>query len=316
MSNTIVHLRRLIGAFLLIFFMALIISALPSLFSYGRPSIIQYYSNSEDPDFMGKKICKLHFHPDNLWRKPLLYFKQIKEGSIFDYKEGKTSRDWLKQAPRYFKVSLFYLSAAGIISLIAGIAVSLQMAEKKRNPFSYEFLSFMTIFPDFILIFVIQFIFFYINKAAGGNLIRLYTPSAENRAVLLPIIVMSAYPLLYITRTIGGQLKDVNRQDYIIFAHAKGLSRLKIRFFHIGPAAVQFIRGDLHKILAILFSNLFITELMFNNKGITAFLFNNISQYSCTVNTVILILLLYLAVYLCLYSVLFLLGVIFRRGLP
>ena len=298
---------------LLLIVLIFIIAALPALFSYGRKSNIQYYSNSDDPDFMGSKLYKLHFHPDSLWRKPLLYYNQVKSGSVFDYKEGKTKRSWLIQAPRYFKVSFFYLALSGILSLTIGLLSSLQMAQKRRNPVFYEFLSFMTVFPDFILIFLIQFIFFYINKAAGGNLIRLYTPSASDRAVLLPLAVMSIYPVLYILRTTGNALKNVNSEPYITFARSKGISEIKIRFFHIGPAAVESIRGDLHKILVILFSNLFITELMFNNKGITSFLFNNINQYACTVNTVILMLVLYILLYMILYAVLFISGIILRR---
>ncbi len=301
---------------LLIFALVLLIAALPSLFSYGRPSVIQYYSNSGDPDFIGKKLYKIHFHPDNIWKKPLLYMRQIKEGTVFDYREGKTRRNWLNQAPRYFKVSLSYLCLSGVISLLIGIPASLLTAEKKRNSAFYEFLSFMTVLPDFILIFLIQFLFFYINKAAGGNLVRIYTSSASDRAVFLPLLILSCYPVLYILRTTGSWLKDVNNQQYITFARSKGLSARQIRFFHVGPAAIHYIKGDLHKILAILFSNLFITELMFNNKGITSFLFNNISQYSCTVNTILMLLLLYLAVYICLFAVLQLIGIIFRRGLP
>lgn len=299
----------------MVIILVFIIALLPSLFSYGRKSNIQYYSNSDDPDFLGKKLYRLHFNPENLWRKPLLYARQLKAGTLFDYKEGKTSRSWLVQAPRYFKVSFFYLAAAGIISLLTGLSASLSMADKRRNPVFYEFLSFMTVFPDFILIFLIQFIFFFINKALGGNLIRLYTSSAGNRAVLLPVLIMSIYPVLYILRTTGSEMKYVNKEPFITFARSKGITDSALRIFHIGPAAVESIKRELHKILAILFSNLFIAELMFNNKGITSFLFNNISQYACTVNTMFLMLLLYISLYLILYAVLFLTGLILRREL-
>lgn len=124
---------------------------------------------------------------------------------------------------------------------------------------------------------------------------------------------MCCYPTLYITRTLGSQLKGIYHETYILFARAKGLSPAKIRYFHLGPAAVHMIRGDLHKILAILFMNLFITELMFNIKGLTAFLFSNISQYAFTVNTIILALVLYLITYTILYLVLTLLGRFLRR---
>lgn len=306
-------LRTAVVTILLAVLLILLVSSLPSLFSYGRPSINQLYSNSEDPDFKGRLLYKIHFHPDKLWKKPLLYLKQVKNGKIFTYSEGKTVRNYLKQAPRYFKVSFMYICAAGILSLIIGTFFSLYMSDKKRNPVFYEFLSFMTIFPDFILIFFIQFLFFFINKAAGGIIVRTYTPSASDRAVLLPLFVMALYPSLYIVRSIGNQLKDINNEPYISLAHAKGLSAGFIKYFHIGPAAIKFLKGDIHKLLAILFSNLFITELMFNNKGLTSFLFNNIHQYSATVNTITMILLMYLLVYICLQAFLHIAGRILGR---
>lgn len=130
------HLSKIAGTIIFAILLILIISALPSLFSYGRPSNIQYYSNSDDPDFVGKKLYKLHFSPDNLWRKPLLYFRQLESGEIFSYKEGKTTRNYVKQASRYFKVSLFYISFSAAISLIAGTFISIMMSDKKRNPCS------------------------------------------------------------------------------------------------------------------------------------------------------------------------------------
>ncbi len=316
MKIKISRIRHFLETMLLLIVLVLFIATLPFLFSYGRPSNVQYYSNIDEPDFKAKHLYKLHFHSENIWRKPLSYFRQIKSGEVFKYEEGKTARYYFKQAPRYFGVSLLYICAAGILSLTAGIAVSLRMADKKSNPVFYEFLSFMTVFPDFIFILFIQLLFFYINKLLGNTVIRLYTSSASDRAVILPLIVLSIYPSLYIIRMIGGQLKDLNNQTFISMAHAKGLTKRRIRYFHLGPAAVQFIRGDIHKLLALMFSNLFITELMFNNKGLTSFLFNNIKHYNATVNTIILMMLLYLAVYIIIQLYLFLLGLILRRSLP
>ena len=312
-------MKKIAGAAVLVIITAVLIllaASLPSLLTLGRPSNIQYYSNVEDPDFKGSKLYKLHFHPENLWRKPVLYFRQLAAGKVFKFTEGKTVRSYLVEAPRYLRVSLLYISTAGILSLLAGTFVSLRMADKKNNPAFYEFLSFMSVFPDFILILLIQFAAFYLHKLSGFNPVRYYTASSSDRAVLLPVLVMTIYPTLHIIRTIGGQLREVNSESYIRYAHAKGLSPGFIRYFHIGPAAVRFLKGDINKVLTILFANLFITELLFNNKGITAFLFYNISEYAATVNTIILMMLLYLAVYLLLNLVLTLMGIILRRSRP
>ena len=312
LNRSIKLLKTIVSVLLLV----MVIASFPSLLSLGRPSNIQYYSEVNDPDFKGNLLYKLHFHPEKLWRKPFLYFRQLKAGEIFIYKEGKTTRNFLEEIPRYFSLSFRYLLAAGIISIAAGLSISVYMADRKRNPVLYEALSFITVVPDFILIILIQFLFLYINKMLGVNLVRLHTLSSSSRALLLPLSIMSIYPVLYIVRTLSGQIKDIHGQTFILYARAKGLSNMHIRLFHLGPAALHLIKGDLHKILAILFTNLFISERMFNNSGITSFLFNNISEYNCTVNTIIAMLLMYLLLYAALNLLLFIGNLILRRSLP
>lgn len=306
-------LPRILLSLLGILVLILLLSSLPSILSYGRPSIIQWYSNAEDPDFMGSRLYKLHVNPDNLWRKPFLYFRLIASGEVFDYNEGRTHRDYMVQAPRYASVSLYFVTISAVTSLVLGLFICLKNVFIKRNSLGYEFLSIMTIFPDFILIFVIQFLFSFLNKALGSTIVKTHSLHGGNRALLLPLIVMCCYPTLYIVRSLGSQLKDQAREPHIAFCRAKGLSERQIRFFHIGPAAVHLVKADLHKILGIIFANLFITEMMFNNKGITAFLFNNINEYNATVNTLILMVIIYGVVYILLQGLLSLLGFFLRR---
>jgi len=298
---------------LLIFVLVLITATLPTLISLGRPSIQQYYSDVDDPDFMADRLYKLHIHLENLWRKPFLYFRSIKGGMIFKYMDGKTSWNYLTQAPRYFLHSLFLLIPAAMISLFSGLYLSLKQADRRKNSSFYHWLSFITIIPDFILIFLLQFLFYYINQAAGTILVKTNTLHASNRALLLPLMIMCSYPTLYIVRTLGDQLKEINRQPYILFARSRGISSRKIKLFHIGPAALHYVQSDIHKMITLLFTNLFITEWMFNNQGITSFLFNNISQYAATVNSIILMLFMYFILYILLKGILVLCGWILRR---
>ena len=79
-------------AVLVVVVLTFMIAVLPSLLSFGRPSNNARYANYDDPDFKGTKLYRLHFHPERIWRKPLVYLRQIKDGKIFHYMEGKTPR--------------------------------------------------------------------------------------------------------------------------------------------------------------------------------------------------------------------------------
>lgn len=297
-------LFRILAVGMTIIILTLLIASLPSLFSYGRPSIRMYYMLYDVPGFKGSELYRLHFHPENLFRKPLAYVRKIVGGSFFQYYEGKTPRNFLDVAPRHFLISLYYLFPSGIISLISGLFISIRGADRKSPPWAYGILSFTAVIPDFILILILQYLFFLINSLAGGEFVRVSSLSMDHRALFLPLLVMSCYPTLYLARTLGSRLKIMATEPFILYARAKGLSRNQIRVHHLGPAAVKLVRGDLNKLLSLLFMNLFITELMFNIKGLTAFLFSNIRQYTFTVNTLFLVLSLYVALFCLLYILL------------
>jgi len=298
------NLFRILAVALTVIILTLAIAVLPSLFSFGRPSLRMYFVHYDTPEFKGSELYRLHFHPENFFRKPLAYFRKMGNGTFFDYYEGKTPRNFLDNAPRHLLISLHYLLPSGIISLFWGVLLSIRGADRKSPPWTFGILSFTAVVPDFILILVLQYLFFLINSMAGGELVRVSSLSMDHRALILPLFVMSCYPTLYLARTLGSRLKIMASEPYILYARAKGLSRNHIRVHHLGPAAVKLVRGDLNKLLSLLFMNLFITERMFNIKGLTAFLFSNIRQYAFTVNTLFLVLTLYVALFCLLYVLL------------
>lgn len=151
------------------------------------------------------------------------------------------------------------------------------------------------------MIIFLQLVVVYIYEEYGVAVSRVATKSSEEPAVLLPLIVMILIPLIYLIRNLSERTFDVMGEDYILNAKAKGIRRLPIIFNHVIRNVLPFLKADLHKILAIMMSNLFIVEYLFNINGLSAFIFNNYSyQFNLTVNTLIALMVVYMLLYLCL----------------
>jgi len=129
-------------------------------------------------------------------------------------------------------------------------------------------------------------------------------------AVLLPIITLIIIPLLYAVKALNEKTKDVLTQDYILTAIAKGVKKKDIYLYHVTTNVTPYLKADLHKILAIMISNLFIVEYIFNLNGITALFFQTQAyfgyQYNLVIFCLVALFLLYGAVFFLLYMLIIL----------
>src|SRR5690606_33041650 len=147
-------------------------------------------------------------------------------------------------------------------------------------------IGFLGTIPDFILVIFLQLGVVSIYQSTGFRLARVASRSADENAYLLPLITLTLIPAIYLIRTLSERTYDVLSEDYILTAKAKGLKKRVIYINHVIRNVLPFLKADLHKVLAIMMSNLFIVEYLFNIRGITAMLFGGtMYQYNLIVNT-------------------------------
>jgi peptide/nickel transport system permease protein len=226
------------------------------------------------------------------------YLNGLLNGDSFTYQEGKSrTYSFLKDVSAYFFTSLRYLLLAGFLAVVIGMLISAWYSKSKRE-WIKDIIGFLGTIPDFILVIFLQLGVVFIYKSTGLKVARVASLSADENAYLLPLITLTIIPAIYLIRTLSERTYDVLSDDYILTAKAKGLKKRYIHIHHVVRNVLPFLKADLHKVLAIMMSNLFIVEYLFNIRGLTTILFDGtLYQYNLTVNTLFALVFLYLIIY-------------------
>lgn len=226
------------------------------------------------------------------------YISGLWNGDSFSYNEGKDrAYNIIQDMPSYFLTSLQYLLIAGILAVLIGLYISYWYSKTKKE-WIKDIIGFLGTIPDFILIIGLQMGVVFIYQSTGLHIARIASRSADENAYLLPLITLILLPTIFLIRTLSEKTYDVMTEDYILHAKAKGLGKRSIYIHHVVRNILPYLKADLHKVLAIMMSNLFIVEHLFNIRGLTAILFGGTTyQYNLTVNTLISLVFLYLVIY-------------------
>jgi peptide/nickel transport system permease protein len=225
------------------------------------------------------------------------YLAGLLNGESFIYQEGRDRfPNFLKDIPAYFFTSFLYLGIAGILSVSIGMVVSAWHSKSKKE-WMKDIIGFLGTIPDFILVLFLQLGVVFIYQSTGFKVARVASLSTNDIAIALPLIVLTIVPTIYLIRTLAERTYDVLTEDYILTAKAKGLKRMYIFIHHVVRNVIPFLKADLHKVIAIMMSNLFIVEYLFNIRGITRIIFESAYQYNLVVNTLFALVILYLLLY-------------------
>lgn len=162
------------------------------------------------------------------------------------------------------KNSLLVIFSALIISFFAGIAkgfFDFRMQRKKLSFFGHGTTWIFQSIPDFVIILFVQL------------LIIRYLPITDffNRegwdAFILPSILVSIFPTMYIARITSAGLLGQSGELYIQVARAKGLSERKILYKHIFRNCIGTILTHLSSLMVYVLTCLLFVEYFMNYPG-------------------------------------------------
>ncbi|WP_165867265.1 ABC transporter permease subunit [Paenibacillus pinisoli] len=245
------------------------------------------------------------------------YIAGLGSGESFTYYSGKNLHHFWERIGIYFLTSFYYVTAAGILGSAIGIFIGIYFAISKAG-WAKSVADFIGALPDFVIVLLLQFMIVLIAKETGVVLFEVATLSADDPAVVLPLLAMIIIPANYMLRNVSMQMKLTLTEDYISNAKAKGMGKLYIIFYHALPNVLPYVKGDLHKLMGIVMGNLFIVEYLFNNKGVSILIFAHAFvggeyQYDIVVNGLLSFLILYGLGYGLVRLFLFALGKVFQR---
>jgi peptide/nickel transport system permease protein len=224
------------------------------------------------------------------------YLHGIFSGEAFDYQARYMNRSFIEDIGSYFVTSLRYAGIAALAAMVLGTLAGMISVGLRREQ-AKDVVSVIGAVPDFILILVVQLVVVAIYKATGVHVARVATISQDSQAVLLPLLILTLIPAVFVMRSVSTRTYYVSTEDYIQVARGQGLSRFTIYRRHILPNVVMTLQADLHKVLAMLLGNLFIAEYLFNIRGVTRLIFSyglvRSYQFNLVANGFISLLVLY-----------------------
>lgn len=207
----------------------------------------------------------------------LRYIKTLENTFTFDFgnsfiNEGRDVKDIIKTN---FPVSAMIGIIAIFISLVVGIFVGNKMTQikqkRKRSAIVIAFIL-LTSVPTFVLAVILQYIlgvWLKVLPISGGDDIKGY---------ILPILILSISPSIFIARLIERKIIEVKNSDYVISAKVRGISKNTLMYHYILRNSISPILSYLAPIIANLIVGSFVIESIFNIPGLGRYFITSVTN--------------------------------------
>ncbi|MBV8716926.1 MAG: ABC transporter permease [Chloroflexi bacterium] len=221
-----------------------------------------------------------------IWQQYLLYMNGVLHGDLgpsYTYQDRSVTSIILEGLPT--TASLGGLAAT--LAVIVGVPLGILAATRQNTPLDYTALGFGTIFasvPSFVLGFVLIIVFALDLHAVPTS------GWGKPAQYVLPVLTLGLNQAALLTRITRASVLDVNRQDFMRTARAKGMREALVVQRHLLKNALIPIVTVLGPILAVLLVGSLIVETIFSIPGIGRLLVQGITQrdYSLIMGTTLL----------------------------
>ena len=253
------------------------------------------------PDVLYAREGVVVFNPRAVIDDLVAYVRGLADGTSFTYGRWD-ERSFLPGLGSRVLVSYLYMVAAGLLALVLGPLLGIWLTAGRHDR-AKEVVAAAGAVPDFILALLLQIGVVALYKGSGFRLAHVATIDSSRRAILLPLLVLTLVPTIYLLRSVSSRVYQVTSEQYILAAKARGLRRGRIYLTHVLPNVTRFLSADLPRVAGVILADFFIVDYLFNLQGITTLIFLGMKggyRYSLAVNGLLVALGLYLAVYLAL----------------
>lgn len=208
-----------------------------------------------------------------------IYCKNILKGDFgTSYKKiGVEVKDIIKDS---MKPTISLGLVTFLLVLVVGVTAGILMAKAKSNFAKGAWLTGLTLgvsIPNFIVALLIMILFGVVLQ--WFPIIGLDTP----KHYVLPAIAMGLYPISAVARLTQSSYEEVIRQDYIIMARAKGISKGTILFRHVLKNVMLPVITYMGPMVAFLLTGSVTIEKIFTIPGLGREFTNAIMNHDYTV---------------------------------
>lgn len=161
----------------------------------------------------------------------------------------------------------------GLILAILGTYLIMLVPTKRRNITKFVLFIFESL-PDIFVVVMIQLIVIWIYKKTDILLFNIVN-SFGDKAYVMPVLILSFLPTVYIIKYLLIAFEDENDRLYVELARGKGLRKSYILLVHILRNATITLFNNFKTIFWFSLSNLLMLEVVFNINGFTKFILDN-----------------------------------------
>lgn len=170
------------------------------------------------------------------WNGSLVFFSGLLHGDLGNIMTDSGERPVSELAGMAFANSLGLLAisllAAVVLGIVAGSIAA--FSRKGRREYLLLFITLVGVsIPSFALAVLLQKAGIFYTVTFGSRLVSMGGFAWDWQHMLMPLLVLGARPLAYITRTTYVSIKGVMEEDYIRTAYAKGLSQARTALVHV-----------------------------------------------------------------------------------
>jgi peptide/nickel transport system permease protein len=233
---------------------------------------------------------------------PVQYWRYLKTTSRGDFGESTKSRQpVVEEFKRRFPATVELAVAAGLFSLIFGIPLGFMAAKRYQGPLDHASLVISLVgisTPIFFLALILKYIFavklgwlpsvgrisvlieldhptnFYVLDAILAGNWEAFVDTIKH--LILPAIALGSIPLAIIARITRAAVLDVQNEDYVRTARAKGLPPITVDYRHVLRNAMLPISTIIGLQVGLLLSGAVLTETVFAFPGIGSWLVEGI----------------------------------------
>jgi peptide/nickel transport system permease protein len=233
---------------------------------------------------------------------PVQYWRYLKTTSRGDFGESTKSRQpVVEEFKRRFPATVELAVAAGLFSLIIGIPLGFLAAKRYQGLLDHASLVLSLVgisTPIFFLALILKYIFavklgwlpsvgrisvlieldhptnFYVLDAILAGNWEAFVDTIKH--LILPAIALGSIPLAIIARITRAAVLDVQNEDYVRTARAKGLPPITVDYRHVLRNAMLPISTIIGLQVGLLLSGAVLTETVFAFPGIGSWLVEGI----------------------------------------
>ena len=172
----------------------------------------------------------------NAWMQSVDYLRLLAQGQLGTAQMVSGEREVAGIVSKAYKNSLGLIGISLSLAMVLGVVLGSAAALTNHSGQADVILVFAIIgvsAPTFLLAVLLQNMGIKYTLAFGQRLVSMGGYGWDFEHLLMPVLVLMARPLAYVTRATYVALGEILGADYIRTAHAKGLREQRVFFGHI-----------------------------------------------------------------------------------